>query len=288
LADVVTWTFTAGDGYRWHYRHYPPPGPPSASVVCLHGIQSHGGWYAASCRSLQAAGCDVYFLDRRGSGLNPEARGDAPSYRRLLDDVREFLQTRPGPGRPPLFLLAISWGGKIGAGIATRCPGLVDGLILLTPGFCPRIRPTPQERRDIIRSRLLAPAKLFPIPLSDPALFTATLKWQKFIAEDSLTLHHATARFLVESRKFDLYLNRSASRVNIPLLLTLAGKDRIVDNERTRRFVERFASPEKTVIEYPEAHHTLEFEPDPQPIFADVKNWIAKFSRESSAARRAR
>ena len=29
----------------------------------------------------------VYFLDRRGSGMNTEARGDAPSFRRLLRTV---------------------------------------------------------------------------------------------------------------------------------------------------------------------------------------------------------
>jgi hypothetical protein len=30
------------------------------------------------------------------------------------------------------------------------------------------------------------------------------------------------------------------------------------------------------VIEYPEAHHTLEFEPDPTPVFADVARWLEK------------
>ena len=42
-------TFTAGDGYRWHYHHYAAA-EPRARVVCLHGIQSHSGWYQHSCR----------------------------------------------------------------------------------------------------------------------------------------------------------------------------------------------------------------------------------------------
>src|SRR5437016_941754 len=88
-------TFTAGDGYRWHYRRYEAAGPRRlAHVVFLHGIQSHGGWYEETCRylSLTPPGFTTFFLDRRGSGLNEQDRGDAPSFRRLLDDVAEFLR----------------------------------------------------------------------------------------------------------------------------------------------------------------------------------------------------
>ena len=47
-----------------------------ADVVYLHGIVSHGGWYVTSCDHLAANGFQVHFLERRGSGLNPDQRGD--------------------------------------------------------------------------------------------------------------------------------------------------------------------------------------------------------------------
>src|SRR4051812_11264521 len=81
---------TASDGYCWKYRRYPVGDTPRAVLVCLHGIQSHAGWYEDSCTSLSRAGYEVAFLDRRGAGMNEAARGDAPSFRRLLDDVAEF------------------------------------------------------------------------------------------------------------------------------------------------------------------------------------------------------
>ena len=278
MADVVTWTHTAGDGYRWHYRHFPPLGPPAARVVCVHGIQSHGGWYEAGCRHLRAAGCDVFFLDRRGSGLNATARGDAPSFRRLIDDLGEFLQTMRTPG-VPLILSAISWGGKLGAGVCYRYPGLINGLALLAPGFCPLVRPSSKERLKIAVASVATPTRPFPIPLSDPALFTGTPERQRFIADDPLALREATARLLVESIKFDIYLKRVPRHVTVPVLLLLAGKDRIIDNIRTRSYVERFASRAVSVIEYPDAHHTLEFEPDPEPMFRDWTKWILEIKR---------
>ena len=42
-AKIETWT--ASDGYVAHCRRYLPMQRPHAHVVCLHGIQSHGGWY---------------------------------------------------------------------------------------------------------------------------------------------------------------------------------------------------------------------------------------------------
>src|SRR4051812_39594292 len=114
MSDAFTLeTHTAGDGYRWHYRRYPASVPERGRVVCLHGIQSHAGWYDATCHRLAAAGYTVAFLDRRGSGMNEQARGDALSFRRLLDDIGEFLRAQPAVAGQPVFLLAISWGGKL-------------------------------------------------------------------------------------------------------------------------------------------------------------------------------
>ena len=42
---------------------------------------------------------------------------------------------------------------------------------------------------------------------------------------------------------------------------------------------DKFLAADKTVIEYPEAHHTLEFEPDPTRYFADLVGWLARQAR---------
>lgn len=279
-------THTAGDGYRWRYRHYPAPEGvpgPRANVVVIHGVQSHAGWYEFSCRRLSEAGFAVSFLDRRGSGMNEQDRGDAPGFRRLLDDLAEFLVPLRTP-QPPrkTFLVAISWGGKLAAALQRRHPGLVDGLALVCPGFFPRVGPSRKQRLAILWARLVAPRRLFPIPLSDPELFTASPRWQQFIREDPLSLRQATARFLVESARLDGYLTIVPSHVRVPVLLLLAEHDRIIDNAPTRRFVERFAGTDREAIEYPGAHHTLEFEPDPEAYVRDLRRWLERqCSRET-------
>jgi alpha-beta hydrolase superfamily lysophospholipase len=272
---IITWT--ASDGYRAYARRYDPPGAPRAHVLCLHGIQSHGGWYEYSCGRLAAAGFAVHFLDRRGSGLNCSARGDTPSFRRLLDDVGEY---RAGLGtEQPCLLVAGSWGGKVAVGLCRRHPNAVHAVALLCPGLCPKVGPPPGQRLRIGVSRFVAPRRRFPVPLNDPALFTASPRWRDFIAADPLALREATARLLFESVRLDIYVRRSLAWVTVPVLLLLAEHDAIIDNGRTRQLVERFATADRTVIEYPGAHHTLEFEPNPDLFIADLVAWLVRVTK---------
>ena len=282
MADTyVVLEHQAGDGYRWKYRQYHVDGTPRGIVVFVHGIQSHAGWYEYSCTQLAQAGYQVYFLDRRGSGLNAEARGDAPSFRRLLDDIAEFLTVLPRTaprghalGRLPVFVAGISWGGKLAVALERRHPGLVDGLVLLCPGFFAKVRPPLWQRISILFARLFRPRKKYPIPLNDPDLFTASPRWQQYLRDDPLRLHQATTRLLVESVRLDGYLRFTPKYVHVPVLLLLAGEDRVIRNERTREYVDRFATPDKEIIEYPGAHHTLEFEPEPSGFIGDLRGWL--------------
>jgi pimeloyl-ACP methyl ester carboxylesterase len=271
LAEPAICEFRASDGYLVKYRRFEAKDLPRRSIIVLHGIQSHSGWYLQSSQVLAERGWEVTLVDRRGSGLNDQACGDAPSFRRLLDDIAEFLPTMP----QPRFLVGISWGGKLAVALQRRHPGLCQGLVLIGPGICPRLRPPLRTRLAIAASRPFVPSKKFPIPLNEPPLFTGNPIKQAFIANDLLSLREATARLLFESARLDFYLRRCPGVVQIPTLLLLAGQDRIIDNAKTRAYVSRFRG-QTDVIEYLSAHHTLEFEPDGPPFLDDLTHWLEK------------
>jgi alpha-beta hydrolase superfamily lysophospholipase len=160
----------------------------------------------------------------------------------------------------------------------------MDGLILAAPGFFPRVAPTMRERLAMLGARLMSPGRLFPVPLDEPQLFTATPRWLDFLRNDSLALRQATARFFIESVRLDWYLHFAADSVTMPLLTLLAESDRIIDNARTRAYLKRFPTPDKTIIEYPGAHHTLEFEPDPEPFVRDILAWLDRHITQAGNA----
>jgi alpha-beta hydrolase superfamily lysophospholipase len=276
-SGALVGTFRASDGYRFYYRYYPASGErPRGRLVWLHGIRSHGGWYERSCRRWAEAGYETYFLDRRGAGWNTPWRGDAPSFRRLLDDVAEFVQ-HLRQDRPwlPLILGGISWGGKLALALPYRKPGLVQAVVLLCPGLKPRVQPPAMQRLRIALAAHLRPEKRFPIPLNEPELFTADPAAQRYIAADRYGLQQATARFLFQSFALDVYLRRARKHVQVPVYLALAGQDRIIDNAATRAFLAAVPGP-LTVREYPQAHHTLEFEAADHPWWDDLAQWLAQ------------
>lgn len=282
MESLQSWR--ASDGYCGVWRLYEPARPRLADIIYLHGIQSHGGWYRASCRSLAQLGCRVGFLDRRGAGLNFAARGDAPSWQRLVDDVIEFRQQFVTDPPRPCVLLAVSWGAKVATAAVGRWPWLFAGLILIGPGFFPKVRPSLAERCRIALSSLLRPRRQFPIPLNDPVLFTASPDWQQFIRDDRLALRTATARMLVASVLLDRQLRCLAPSLCVPTLLLTAEHDRIIRNKPTRQWLASWASRDLTFREIPGGHHTLEFEPDINGWLPLLQSWLAeRFGKQAPA-----
>jgi len=276
-------TFEASDGYPLHVAIWPAVQPARGQIVVLHGVQSHGGWYHGLGLSLAEAGYVASFPDRRGSGANQRERGHARSARRLLLDLVEWLAglRRQHPGLP-VALAGISWGGKLAVTVAGRHPELVDAVALICPGLRPRVGVSGKERFQIAWAFFTNRRKTFPIPLSDPALFTANPEGQAWIAADSFSLREATAGLLAASFVLDRLVARAPSRIHQPVLLMLAGQDRIVDNARTLAYFRRLATTDREVIEYPEGHHTLEFEPDPSRYALDLVGWLDRHFLKTS------
>jgi acylglycerol lipase len=265
--------YSAHDGRRLAVRVWNGIDPPRARVVMLHGITSHGGWYERSCAHLNECGFEVHFLDRRGSGLNAEGRGDVDRHETWIDDVTTYLDTL---GRErPVVLAGISWGGKLAAAVARRQPGLIQGLALITPGLYSQFEPNLLQRlalRIPVRERMQN--RRLEIPLQPATLFSETPAWRKYVDQDPLSLREVTFRFVQNDNRLTRYAKQSASYIHTPTLMMLAGRDRIVTNSRCRAYLGRVRAAHKVLIEYPNAVHTLEFETDPSRYFADLADWI--------------
>jgi alpha-beta hydrolase superfamily lysophospholipase len=272
---MVHRSFEASDGYPLHVGVWPASGRIRGRIVVIHGVQSHSGWYHSLGRTLAASGYEASFPDRRGSGPNMRDRGHAPSAGRLIRDLAEWLGSlRDGQRSVPIVAAGISWGAKIVLIAAARYPELVGGIALICPGLLPRVGVQRKEKLQIAWAALTNRRKLFKIPLSDPSLFTASPEAQAFIAGDPHGLRQGTAGLLAASFLIDRRLKRVPPRVKQPALLMLAGQDRIVDNKKTLAFFQKLATTERQVIEYPEGHHTLEFDPDPTRYARDLIRWV--------------
>ena len=270
--------YETSDGHRLHFRRWKAETTCRGIIIGLHGIQSHSGWYTWSSQRLAAAGYEVYFADRRGSGLNGRKRGHADHGVRLLNDVRQLVRLarrNHTDAALPLTLASVSWGGKIAAAFAATCPTEIDRLALLYPGLMPLLQPTSLQNRKLMLGRRLDKRLVgVDIPLTDPKLFTGVREHQQMIANDPLTLHRVTSGFLNAGRDLDAIVQEQCEQITHQTLLMLAGNDQIIDNDATAQLVARFGSERLTTIRYPDAQHTLEFEPDRERFVADLIQWL--------------
>lgn len=270
-------SWTMSDGYVLRGRVWRPSSPPRGRVLYLHGIQSHGGWFEWSASLLAETGYVVVLPDRRGSGLNEEARGDVPHRRRWLDDLDEVAAQTDEAGIDGSDALGVSWGGKLALAWALRSPAHVRRLLLIAPGVVPAVGVGIRDQFRIAWAVVRRPEQRFPIPLDDPALFTQNTEAQEFIFNDTLKLTHATARFLYQSARLDRDLAGTApGSLQATVTLVLASDDRIIRNAPTAEAVARLAAhgPAATVIE--NAAHTLEFEADVAGFEMALRDWVGK------------
>jgi alpha-beta hydrolase superfamily lysophospholipase len=247
-------------------------------VLYFHGIQSHGGWYEESGSRLAEAGFCVLMPDRRGSGLNQVSRGHAESPEQIVGDASFHLDSvlkEAGVGKA--HTAGVSWGGKLAVILAARQPERVASVSLIAPGIFPRIDLSTGEKFKVALSLAADRTRLFDIPLNDATLFTNNPERIEYVERDELKLSRVSATFLLTSRRLDreaVRLGRSDYRG--PVHLFLAGNERIIDNERTREWLRDLPSEDRQITEYPEGHHTLEFESDPEAFFRDQVGWISQ------------
>jgi acylglycerol lipase len=266
-------TYQARDGDLLAVRVWRPASVPLARVVFLHGIVSHGGWYASSSSHLAENGYEVHFLERRGSGLNSKDRGDVAGWKTWLEDVEVYLEHLGNDC--PRVLCGISWGGKLAAAVALHRPDLIDGLGLLCPGLFARQQPGLLKQIILsVLSRGWVARRRVRIPLNDPALFTNSPRHQIYVRDDPLALRNVTLRFARADLLLTRFVCEATLSLKMPTLLVLAGQDKIVVGDPTRDYLEKTVTHQKTLHEYPTAAHTLEFESQPDQYFTDLHQWM--------------
>lgn len=275
MTDFEVLSIRLPDGYKAYARYWQPLGSQRAAILYHHGIQSHCGWYEESARRLAAVGYAVLQVDRRGSGRNGSDRGHAESVDQLVSDsgaARDELFRRTGCDR--YHVIGVSWGGKLAVSGYVLDPAGVDSLTLVTPGLFPKIGVSKPEMARIGFAMIYEQRALFDIPLNDPEMFTSAPKWQEFFRRDDLTLRQCTAGFYLASRRMDKVVSRLADSTPTPIHLFLAGDERIVDNEKTERFIHGLGWPQTRITRYKPARHSLEFEGDPSIYFRDLIDFI--------------
>lgn len=280
----------APDGLRLRAAHWP--GGPRGTVLLLNGRTEFIEKYLEPVQELRSRGFAVWTLDWRGQGLSSRLLpsplpGHAVRFTDYLDDLDPLLRlVLPGVQGRPLVLLAHSMGGHLGARLLARRPGLFARAILCAPmmDFRRKRGLTLRAVRLVAWAACLVPgvaarpgpgtARLPPLdrPFEDnpltgcPDRYAADAAWQR--DRPALQVGGATWGWLRAASASIAALHRpdAVRAITLPVLVLVAGDDRLVDNRATRRFAARL--PDAELVEFPGARHELLREHDRRRILA--------------------
>ena len=264
-------TLDTGDpavcGYAWRHPS------PVATLVMIHGLQSHAQWFAEAADGLVGRGLSVYALERRGSGSSPGRSGDVDEYGTWIGEVGRLVDF-VGEEQPdvPVHLLGHCFGANVALGAALDKPGDVASLVMLTPGLHVIPDYTPAEKARIAAAGVAAPQRRFRVPLEDH-LFTRDPEVLAWIEADTLGTKTLSARCLVQTGRMVATLRRRLGELTVPLLVIEAAQDRIADNAANAELLDRRLGGAWQRVSF-DAEHFLLAEPCRHEVLDEIVAWV--------------
>jgi lysophospholipase len=243
-------------------------------IVYLHGIESNSSWFSQFASRLNENGFILYGIDRRGSGLNKEDRGDIRDYNLFLDDIDDALKfVREQNVGKKIYLLGICWGGLLAVNYIAKRKATPDGLILLSPAIYRRVDLSSFVKIIARFCSIFYPRAHFKIPIRDH-MFTQNRGYLDSIKKDIMRLRALTARFFNEIIRMEKELFSINRNITVPVAVFLAGHDEIVDNDRVKEWFESLESNDKTIKVFDDFYHVMPFEENIDLLIDFITDWI--------------
>jgi len=243
-------------------------------IVYLHGIESNSGWFSQFASRLNENGFILYGIDRRGSGLNKEERGDIRDYNLFLDDIDDALKfVREQNIGKKIYLMGICWGGLLAVNYIAKRKATLNGLILLSPAIYRKIDLSFFIKVIARLYSLFYPKTHFKIPIRDH-MFTQNKEYLDFIKRDTMRLRTLTLRFFNEILKMEREFSSIRHHITMPVIVLLAGRDEIVDNDRVKKWLGGLESADKTIKVFDDFYHVMPFEENIDFLIDFITDWI--------------
>lgn len=262
------------EGVRLHYRAWPADRSRAALLV-VHGMFEHSRRYRELARVMVGAGVSTYALDLRGHGASGGRRGHVRRFDVFLGDVHRWVEEVGAtlPDALPRFMLCHSLGGLIGLRYLEEYDPPFNGAVVTSPWLRLANRvPAWQRGLAAVLDRVF-PTIRFPTGL-DPALLSHDPERVADYQDDPQIFSTMTPRLWHEvSDAADRLFERS-DRIAVPLLMLLAGDDRIVDTSRSMELARSLTAEDVTTRVLTGYYHEVLQETDRVAVMAEILDWM--------------
>jgi alpha-beta hydrolase superfamily lysophospholipase len=241
-------------------------------VLVSPGLGEHGGRYETLALSLRDRAIETSALDHRGHGRSSGARGHAPRFRSLVDDLEAFrcAATAEVPGGTPVFLLGHSMGALVAIRHLQEHPAVAWAGVILSAPLLRSLVAAPRWKTALsgLLSRI-APSLPFDsgIPIED---LSSAPGYADAYRADPLLHRTITPRLYAELGPAMLAAARGPGAA-VDVLVLAPGADRVVDPAAVRAWSDAAGADLRWYEGY--RHEPLN-ETGRERVVGDVVAWI--------------
>jgi len=282
-------TLTLSDGATLFYRSWQAPTAQAPTLVLMHGLGAHSGWFIDMGNELNQRGLAVYAVDHRGFGRSGGPRGHVRQGSVYIADLKAFLaEVKRARPDAPLIILGHSMGGifalHLAADDARSGANTLAGMILMNPWIADSSKFSPLAVAGLIFDGMRGSQRRFKTG-DDTSIMTLNPEATALLNADTYWVREETASFLYQITRMRMASLSQAKEVRAPTLVIQAEEDRSVIPAASKRAYDALGSADKTWKTYPGYAHDSEFEPDRVALDDDIAQWVNQHSNQSGAGR---
>lgn len=250
---------------------------PAGNLIVTHGISEHSESYHSFASKLNQHGWNVYAWDLRGHGRSEGQRGYVSSFDEYEKDLRYFSRYLH-KSYIKKDLPSVAFGHSMGGLITTKyfiAYGRTEfsGCVLSSPAMginieVPAWKAKAAKLANDWLPRLTLPSEIEFTDLNrDPDLL-------EFYPRDPLRHEKVSPRLYMGMMDSFNQLPQLVGEIQLPLLMQLAGLDKVVDSESAKAVFEKIGSPIKKLIVYENSLHEIYNDLENMQVFKDLFQFI--------------
>ncbi len=247
---------------------------PQAVFLLVHGLGAHSGRWDALAKYFFEHNISSYALELRGFGSTSSLKGHIDSFETYFKDILilRLIIENDNPGKK-VFLIGESFGGLLSFLLIQKESAIFSGVILLAPAFSIKMQVSLWDYLRVAFHLFINSKKQFKVRIS-AAMCTRDIAYQQQLDSDPLEIRQVSAKFMANYFLAESQARKVPAKLNIPALFLVAGEDKIVNPQETKRIFRWLDAQDKELKKYPEMYHALSIELGKEQVFADILDWI--------------
>ncbi len=266
--------FQGTGGVRLFEQKWLPSSKPIGTVIIIHGLVDHSGYYSETASELVRRSYGVYAFDLRGHGRSEGEKSFVESFDDYLSDLEIFRNRVEEAQRDQrIFLLAHSMGGAIATMFVLTGKPRVQGLLLSGAAL--------KVGKEVSRlTKALTPT----LSRLAPRMRALNLD-NNFVSRNQDIVERKKGDPLIDHKKIPVRtgaellktinkIQAKMEELTIPVLIMHGTADKWTNPEGSKELYSRSKSKDKTLKMYEGFFHEILSDPERARVHSDVLEWL--------------